>query len=470
VEGASLLYCAYLGGDGFDEVTGIAVDSSGSAYVTGDTQSTNFPVVGGFQKSHGGSGGYDAFVVKLTPEFYTILYSTYLGGDALDRARGIAVDSSGCAYVTGYTTSTNFPVTNAFQAVGNLIPGQEDAFVAKIAASGSNLVYSTYLGGSMNIVDEGYAIALDPAGAAVVGGVTWCSDFPLTNAYQSTLKGGVDGFITKFSPAGTNLLFSTFLGGNAWDEIDALALDESGKVCVAGKTKSTDLPTQHPFQSTFQGAWDMYVSQLSADGSNLLYSTYLGGASNDYAHGIAVDSFGMIYVAGETQSTNFPLVNPVQSRYGGGLYDIVMAKLNPQTSNLLYSTYYGSNGNEYANAVAVDSLGATYVGGQSVGSAYPPGAHINRAGGDSNDAVVLKISGSMLTELTLHCTPASNVISWMAEEGGRYSLQYTRTLTPTQWVGTPGQTNLPGVPGTMSATDPDVTATTRFYRILATEL
>ena len=294
-----LSYSTYLGGAGDDYAYGIAVDSSGNAYVIGCTNSINFPTIpGAFQTSYGG-GNYDAFITKLNAAGSALVYSTYLGGSSEDGAfNGIAVDASGNAYVTGYTYSSNFPTTpGAFQTSGG--GGTRDAFVAKLHVAGSALVYSTYLGGSD--YDVAWDIAVDAAGNAYVTGQTHSSNFPTTpGAFQTSYGGGAyDAFITKLNAAGSALLYSTYLGGSDYDEGSGIAVDATGNAYVTGLTYYFNFPTTAgAFRTSPAGYYDAFVTKLNAAGSDLVYSTYLGGSSADGGYGIAVDATGNIYVTG----------------------------------------------------------------------------------------------------------------------------------------------------------------------------
>ena len=276
-----LSYSTYLGGSGsFESGIGIAVDSAGSAYVTGDTNSTNFPTTSGaFQTTFGG-GFSDAFVTKLNPAGSALVYSTYLGGSADDRGHGIAVDSAGNAYVTGVTASTNFPTTSgAFQTTFGGAPS--DAYVTKLNPAGSALVYSTYLGGVEN--DQGSAIAVDSAGSAYVTGLTFSTNFPTASPIQAAKAGDFDAFVTKLNAAGSALVYSTYLGGSGFDWGHGIAVDSAGNAYVAGQTRSTNFPTASPIQAANAGDFDVFVTKLNAAGSALVYSTYLGGSNVDAA-------------------------------------------------------------------------------------------------------------------------------------------------------------------------------------------
>ncbi|MEP7290092.1 MAG: SBBP repeat-containing protein [Chloroflexota bacterium] len=321
--GTALIYSTYLGGTSADGGHSIMVDSSGSAYVTGDTGSTNFPfTANAFQATYGG-GNNDAFVTKLNPAGTALVYSTYLGGSSVDFGYSVAVDSSGSAYVAGDTGSTNFPFTaNAFQST---FGGNNDAFVTKLNSVGTALVYSTYLGGGS--YEASFGMTLDSSGSVYVTGYTYSTNFPITaNAFQSTFEGGpYDAFVTKLSPSGTALVYSTYLGGSSFDSGNGLAVDSSGNAYVTGVTGSANFPTANAFQ-LIGGS---FVTKLSPSGTTLVYSTYLGGSSGEVGYAVAVDSSGSVYLTGSTYSTNFPITaNAFQSTYGGGSDDAFVTKFN----------------------------------------------------------------------------------------------------------------------------------------------
>ena len=261
-------------------------------------------------------------------------YSTYLGGTAIDRGFGIAVDGAGNAYVTGGTSSINFPVLNPFQA---FFPGGAvDAFVTKVNATGSALVYSTYLGGGGD--DQGFDITVDASGNAYVTGQTDSTDFPTAIPIQVVNRGLSDAFVTKLNAAGNDLDYSTYLGGSSSDFGFGIAVDASGNAYVTGQTDSTDFPTAIPIQSANGALGDAFVAKLNAAGNVLRYSTYLGGNGNDCGFRIAVDASGNAYVHGDTTSTNFPTANPFQSTRRGAS-DAFVTKLNESANALVYSTY-----------------------------------------------------------------------------------------------------------------------------------
>ncbi|MBI3292941.1 MAG: SBBP repeat-containing protein [Elusimicrobia bacterium] len=261
-DGTALVYSAYLGGFEFDAGYGIAVDVDGNAYVTGQTTSPSFPTTPGvFQTTFGGPS--DAFVTKVNPQGTALMYSTYLGGRSADAGLGIAVDQDGTAYVTGVTTSPNFPTTpGAFQPTFG--GGIEDAFVTQVNPRGTALIYSTYLGGS--VADRGSGIAVDAEGTAYVTGQTNSFNFPTTpKAFQTTFGGGFDAFVTQVNPAGTALIYSTYLGGRDDDSGNGIAVDQDGTAYVTGLTASRNFPTTpKAFQPTFGGDLrDAFIAKIS---------------------------------------------------------------------------------------------------------------------------------------------------------------------------------------------------------------
>ena len=381
-----LVYSTYLGGSDEDGSFGIAVDTSGNAYVTGSTSSPDFPTTpGAFQPSRLGFI-FDAFVTKLNPAGSALIYSTYLGG-ILGSSSGndITVDTSGNAYVTGTTGSSRFPTTpGAFQIISG------GTFVTKFNPTGSALVYSTYLGGGIIIAN---GIAIDISGNAYVTGSTE-SDFPTTpGAFQTSRKGSRDTFITKLNPAGSALIYSTYLGGSNYDFVNDIAIDPSGNAYVTGWTLSTDFPiTPGAFQTSPNGVEDGFVTKLNPTGSALVYSTYLGGG---YGNGIAVDTSGNAYVTGTTGSADFPITLSAFQTSLNGESDAFITKLNPAGSALLYSTYLGGSSSDISVGIAVDTSSNAYVTGTTDSTDFPttPGAFQTSLNGPRN-AFVAKLQTS----------------------------------------------------------------------------
>jgi hypothetical protein len=420
--GTGLVYSTYLGGDYDDIGSGIAVDSAGNAYVTGNTNSDDFPTTANAFQQTSYSGDFRTFVAKLNATGSALLYSTYLGGTVHEvggeKAYAIAVDGAGNAYVTGDTSSTTFPTKNAFQpAHADYDPASiyeaayTDAFVTKLNATGTALVYSTFLGGTGD--DSGHAIAVDSAGNAYVTGTTSATyptdpsqgilAFPTTLGAFQTSTAGQNGvpFVTELNATGTALVYSTFLSGatSAGDSGNGIAVDAAGNAYVTGSTQASDFPTTSgALQPSWGGISDAFVTKLNASGSALVYSTYLGGSASDGGSGIAVDGLGNAYIVGNTVSGNFPTVNALQP-VSGGDYDAFVATVNAAGSALLDSTYLGGRCGDGGNGVAVDAAGNAYVVGTTSWSAtsstnnFPttPGTVQGMSGGGS-DAFVAKMS------------------------------------------------------------------------------
>jgi len=406
-DGQQLIFSTYIGGrNPGDKGNGIAVDKAGNVYFAGETNSLNFPTMNAAQPTF--RGNTDAFVAKFNIDGNKLLYSTYFGGGFFDAAYGIAVDRFDNAYITGRTESANFPTKNPLQAS---VRGQRDAFVAKFTPDGA-VVYSTFLGGDLppgaSRDDEcGYGIAVDALQNAYVTGFTSTPSFPVVNALQSNFAGVEDAFVAKVNPAGSALVYSTFLGGNRADEARAIALDALGNVYVTGYTFSLDFPVANALQRQYGGNVDAFVTKINATGSALLYSTFLGGngaentglvSDNIAVGGIAVDTLGYAYVTGKTESENFPVVRPLQSSLRGD-GDIFVTKIDPAGVALTYSTYLGStftgdNGfDERGLNIAVGTLGSAYVTGQVLKNDFPTVLPEQpNFGGGLSDAFVCKIS------------------------------------------------------------------------------
>ena len=419
----TLVYSSYLGAGGSDEARDITLDSTGNAYICGNTSSVNFPVVNAFQGTFGGGnffGAHDVFVTKINAAGSALIYSTYLGGGGDDKCGRLAIDSSGNAYISGETTSPNFPTANAFQSTYG--GGSSDGFVTKLNAAGSGVFYSTYLGGG--VFDSANGIAVDSTGNAYVTGRTTSANFPVANALQSSFSGGsnADAFVTKFSANGLNLIYSTYLGGNGGLGFDAglgIAVDSVGNAYVAGETSSTNFPLVNPIQPTFGGGipdGDAFVTKINPGGSALVFSTYLGGGDNDVALGIAVDSAGNSYVTGSTASVNFPLANALQSLYGGS-GDAFVTKINSAGTALTFSTYLGGVNNDAGNDIAVDSASRAYVTGGTVSTNFPLfNPNQGTYGGGTSDAFLSKfnVAGTALIYSTYLGGSNSDVANGLA--------------------------------------------------------
>ncbi len=396
--GTALDYATYLGGSGEDFGTGIAVDAAGNAFLTGYTNSPDFPLMSPFQTSLG--GGYDAFAVELNPQGSALLQATYLGGGGDDVASGIALASGG-VWLAGFTSSPDFPSTPG-AVRENFGGGPSDAFVSRLDPATGALVYSTFLGGS----GEDYASGLSagPAGDVSVAGYTNSADFPVASALQSNSAGGscgsafssspcYDAFVSKLGGEDGSLVYSTYLGGTGSDSAYAVAVDGEGNTLVAGSTTSADLPVS-------AGAWqpaggglstDAFVTKLNANGDAILYSTYLGGLGADAALAVAVDGAGNALVTGYNLGGDFPLVSPLQTAAGN--FDAFLAKLNATGTALLISTYLGGSGQDKGKAVAADPSGNAYIVGGTFSTDFPvtAGALQQAYGGGSFEGFVVKM-------------------------------------------------------------------------------
>lgn len=409
-EGTELVYGTFLGSSDWDESHAIAIDNTGNAFVTGFTTSYDFPVTpGAFDTSHNGS--YDAFVIKLNTNGTGLAYATFLGGSNSDEGHDITVDEAGNSYVTGETYSSNFPSTSgAFDNTYNGgYPG--DAFVIKLNNAGTSLVYSTFLGGSYP--DRGYGISIDNAGNSYVTGYTFSPNFPTTPGAFDTSRDSHDGFIVKLNASGTGLVYSTFLGGSEGEGGDAITVDQTGNAYVSGYTLSSDFPiTPGAFDASYNGACssdedclDIFIAKLNENGTRLTYSTFLGGNDDDRSTSIALDSEGSVYVTGFTSSSDFPTTSEAfDTSHGGGTCgsifeqpypcpDAFAVKINPGGTGLDYSTFLGKENGDAGSAIAVNDANIIYVVGGTASPDFPTtiGAYDTNLDG-SSDIFVTKLT------------------------------------------------------------------------------
>ena len=377
-------YSTFLGGSDEEEAWVLVVDSFGCAYVTGETYVSDYPTTNGSYDREF-SGGGDIFVSKLDPTGSNLIYSTFIGGsvddpEGMEGADGIAVDVWGNVFLTGWTSATDFPITpTAFDSSFNG-GGHEyfiDAFVTKLDASGSSLLYSTYLGGSMD--EWGNGLTIDEEGHAYIVGVTYSENFPTTSGvYDRSHNGGIaDAFVTKMDLTGSSLLYSTFVGGDQWEEGSSIVIDGEGNVYISGYTESLDFPvTLGAFDTSYNDNQDGYVCKLDPTGSTLLFSTFLGGNSEDSCDsdggdGMILDRLGNIYVVGETESADFPTTSEAYDRTHNGRWDTFVAALNSTGSRLLYSTFLGGSKNEAGNGIVMDSSGGISIVGDTDSTDFP---------------------------------------------------------------------------------------------------
>jgi hypothetical protein len=403
--GAPLVFATYLGGSSADNGNGVALGPGGTIFVAGETASLDFPTTAGaFQTANPGRRA--GFVAKLDASGGTLVFSTYLGGTATARCNAIAVDSAGQAYVVGRTDSADFPTT-----AGSVFPiyrgGQFDAYVSKLNASGSGLVYSTFMGGGGN--DALFGIALGPGNTACVTGGSDSPDYPTTASAYQTVVLDTDPVITKLDGNGASLMYSTFFGGSSdMERSNAIAVDPAGFLCVAGFTPSSDFPTKNAAQPVKLGGNDAWTARFNPNASgdaSLVYSTFLGGAGSDRANGVAVDAAGNAWVAGQTgDATGFPLVDPIQAAYGGGASDAFVTKVSPAGA-FVFSTLLGGSGSDQANAVAAFGADAL-VTGTTDSADFPTVAPLQAANRGGSDAFFARIRGAVAVSAVPALSPA----------------------------------------------------------------
>jgi uncharacterized protein (TIGR03437 family) len=405
--GSTLLYCTYLGGTGDDVANAIAVDSSGSAYVTGRTPSADFPVVNAYQSTKGGgASAINVFVAKLSPSGSALVYSTFLGGDNSDFGEGIAVDAAGNAYVTGSTESKDFPVVNPIQ--GSLAGASstsevclcsdpslpsvtwfcecQDGFVSKLSPSGKNLIYSTYFGGANS--DGGNGIAVDAAGNAYVAGYT-----DTGGTITGTRRRSV--FVTKVNPTGSQFVYSTTLSGSTASGVggsavaNAIAVDAAGNAYIAGGLTWAGFQGTRAGTGGTCGSSDAFMTKLAPTGTVASTTCFAGSAG---AYGIALDAAGSAYLAGMA-SSSFPITKPsLQDTMRGTNNDAFVAVLD-NTGGLTYASFLGgSGGDQQANAIALDGSGGVYLAGHTTSKSFPVAQGLKSAIGGPDDAFVAKIS------------------------------------------------------------------------------
>lgn len=388
-------FSTYLGDAGTTLKT-IKVDTSGSVYVYGYTRYTGFPTTAGAYQS-APAGGTDAFIGKIAADGTRFEFLTYLGGSAEEGNGGaigpqLALDSLGNIYVTGRTGSTDFPLVNPLQGTMN---GTLDFYVAKLTRDGSRLSYSTFLGGPDAVgaqpSEASPTINVDASGNVYILGYTNGAGYPVVNAHQATWAGGLDPVLTKINARGSAILFSTYFGGSSDDKGRDIALDRSGNIYITGRADSSDFPLLNPLQGQYRGRGDVFVSKFTTDGV-LAFSTFWGGANTEKGRAIVLDDSGNVYVTGNTQSTDFPVVSPYQ-RTLGGTGDMFVLKIEPTLSRVTYSTYVGGADDDLGGAIALDKYSNMYVAGYSKSANFPLLNAFQPTLSGTQDAVLVKLSG-----------------------------------------------------------------------------
>ena len=368
-----LIYSTFIGGNSSDAGTSIAINSVDNAHITGYTTSTIYDITpGAFQTIYAG-GSYDVFVSKLNSSGTALIYSTFIGGSGDDSGYGIALDASNNAYITGFTSSTNYDITpGAFQTTYG--GGAYDVFVSKLNSTGTALIYSTYIGGSN--FEYGFSIALDASGNSYITGLTWSNNFDITaGAFQTTLIGGggmVDAFVTKLNATGTSLIYSTYLGGSNRDIGYSIALDLSNNAYITGYTYSANFDiTPGAFQTTYGGGLcDVFVTKLNSNGSSLIYSTYIGGSGQDLGNSIVLDDSHNAYLTGRTSSIDYDITPGAFQTTFAGINDVFVTQLNNIGTMLIYSSYIGGSQGDGGIGIVIDGAANAYITGITSSANY----------------------------------------------------------------------------------------------------
>lgn len=404
--GTSLLYSTYIGGNEDDVSNCIKVDELGNAYIVGNTTSFDFDVTSNaIQTTKAGFfGSYDTFVCKLNSTGTSLLYSTYLGGTDWDFGNSIVIDSMHNAYITGLSNSTDFQTTSeVFQTVN--AGGNGDVFVSKLNSTGTALIYSTFIGGLGS--EGGTTIALDSSNNVYVTGSTDSIDFDITNgAYQTVNSGGKDAFVSKLNTSGSNLIFSTLIGGLGNDIGSSIAIDSSKNAYITGTTNSIDYDvTSGAFQTAnIGGKNDVFVTKINNIGTSLIYSTLIGGNNDDNGISIILDQMENAYITGVTNSNDFDVApGAVQTTITGIKKEVFATKINNNGTSLLYSTYIGGNGDDGGNSIVIDSTNNAYITGYTASSNFDITAGVFQTTkfGSSTDAFVTKICMNEIPSIIL---------------------------------------------------------------------
>ncbi|SYZ74006.1 hypothetical protein TRIP_C60276 [Candidatus Zixiibacteriota bacterium] len=436
VSGTSLAFSTYFGGSGYDACNDLSITNSFGIFLTGTTLSADFPTYYAVDPTLGGS---DAFITSISYNGNAINFSTFLGGAGSEAGTSIAI---GCVppcittsfrvWVTGNTSSSDFPVLNAYSTNNN---GMEDAFLTEYAITPFfpptiSMLASTYFGGSN--YDYPNSIFLQGGVKPYIAGYTESSNFPTVNAYDNTLKGTTDAFMAGFAFSGNGALyptFSTYFGGNedpsVFEEANAILINGAGNIIMAGTAGSYNLATHGVIDSNYLGPGDAFIAEFNNTGTNLLFCTYLGSAGQDYLQGpksLALDATGNLYVAGATGSPGFPMVDPIDSTQNINT-DGFLAKLNPTATQLLFSTFLGGNNTDIANAVAVDQSACAYVVGATSATDFPMVSPYDGSPNGGKDAFLVKIClpnilcGDVNASGTVNILDVSYIINYLYKSG-----------------------------------------------------
>lgn len=418
-DGTGLVWSTFLGGALDDNGTGIAVDANRNVYVTGNTASTDFPVTTGALRTTHAGGGTDGFVAKLSSTGAGLTYSTYLGGAGTEMPLAVAVDASGYATVAGYTASTNFPTTPGV-VKATRASDQADGFVSKLNLTGSQLVYSTFVG-TDGSTDEVHGLALDGLGRATVAGNTMSAAFPVTSgAFDGVYNAWWEGFVARLNETGTAYVYSSYLSGSGYDLVSCVALDTGGNAYVVGRTASTDFPTTTGAYQRVKGGgtYDGFVAKVSPDGRTLVYGTYLGGSGEEFLYGVVVSPSNEAIVTGYTDATGFPVTAGAYDGTFNGGYDSFVTRIAAGGGSLNYSTWLGGTGGDIARSIALRPDGQVVAVGYTTSSSYPttPGSfdRVLEGGGVFYDGFVSVLEAGGSSNVGVEGPGASASRVWMS--------------------------------------------------------
>ncbi len=427
--GTDLVYSTFIGGSADEKALSIALDGSNNAYIAGRSESGNYPTTSGaYDETHNG-GGKDVILTKLNSSGSALIYSTFIGGSGIDEANSIVLDALNNAYITGFAWSEDFPTTSeAYDTSANSY--WTDVFITKVDSSGSDLVYSTYLGG--DDYNYGNAIAVDNSYNAYITGRTRSTNFPTTSgAYDTTHSGGqLDAFVTKLNSSGSELVYSTYIGGNLDESGVSIALDASNNAYITGNTNSDNYPTTSgAYDESHNGAWttDAFVTKLNSDGSDLIYSTYIGGGSMDEGYSLVLDGSNNVFLLGDTESSDFPVTSGAYDESYNDWDDVFVVKLSGGGSDLNYSTFIGGDKGDYGESIALDGSNNVYIVGGTDTTDYPTtsGAYDETFNGGSYDAFVTKLDLSSGSTASI----ATGTVNSSYCQNEAISIPYTATGT-----------------------------------------
>ncbi|OLS17011.1 MAG: hypothetical protein HeimC3_49850, partial [Candidatus Heimdallarchaeota archaeon LC_3] len=421
----TLLLSTYIGGNGSDSINQMHIDAEENIYLSGSTSSSDFPTKNAFDDTYGGGDGIgdDGFLAKISNNG-TLLFSTFIGGNSSDSINQMHIDAEENIYLSGSTSSSDFPTKNAFSSTlagGGCYTFPGEGFLTKFSPNGS-LVFSTYIGGTD--CDFIYEMFVDAMGNMYLRGVTDSTDFPTKNAFDDSYGGGNDGFLAKFAPNGT-LLFSTYIGGALGDWIDQMSLDNTGNIYLSGVTDSTDFPTKNAFDDSYGGGNDGFLSKFAPNGT-LLFSTYVGGTLGDGIVHMSLDNTGNIYLSGSTGSTDFSTKNAFDNSYGGGIEnedDGFLTKIS-NNGTLLFSTYIGGALGDRIDQMSLDNTGNIYLSGETESTDFPTKNAFDDSYGGGNDGFLAKFApnGTLLFSTYVGGTLGDGIVHMSLDNTGNIYL------------------------------------------------